>query len=358
MIGNPSFREIGSEFHWLGIVHEDTFLRWPEPCLWTATARDSLVSIWRFNPHQKNKVLHVPEYFCWDVIEYWKNSGISISLYPDNPSLQSPDWNRLNPCPGDMVLAVNYFGIREGIFWKKWHTEYPEVLLVEDHSHDPLSHWSLTSRADYAFASIRKTFATPDGAVLWSPRNHALPSIEFTDNWEGSALKLAAMILKREYILGSEKNSELKQVFRQLQIDGENRLTTTQLSSISPWSKALIERGYPMMWRTKRSHNVRYFIDLLKAVSSVETLFDNWIDGEQNPFNPIIVFPSEIVRERVRKGLIEKKIYPVVHWKVSLYSTQESQSLSKRVMTIPLDQRYSEQDVERCATILADLVLQ
>lgn len=356
MTGNASLREIGSEFHWLGMVHDDTLLAWPEPRLWMAAARDALVAVWHSKASQHGRVLHVPEYFCGDVVDYWRKCGIAIRFYPDTPIRQSPDWDGLNPHPGDMVLAVNYFGIRAGTAWTQWHTRHPEVTLIEDHSHDPFSHWICTSDADYGFASVRKTFPVADGAILWSPRQHPLPAVRLTDHWDGSARKLAAMILKREYLLGAETNAELKQVFRRLQVDGENQLTTTPFASIAPWSKVLIEAGFPTGWRAKRSQNVRHFIEQVGDMSGVETLFTNWDDAKQCPFNPILVFPTESIRERVQQGLIAAKIYPAVHWELVAGVSEEAQSLSRRILTIPLDQRYDAQDVKRCAETLADLV--
>ena len=74
----------------------------------------------------------------------------------------------------DVVLAVNYFGVRAGEPWQQWREKHACVLL-EDHSHDPVSGWAQSSRADYAFSSLRKTMPVPDGAILWSPLGHPLP---------------------------------------------------------------------------------------------------------------------------------------------------------------------------------------
>lgn len=340
--------EIGSEFHWLDIVWEDFFLPWPETRLWLATARSAMVAIWNAYPSLKNRVLYVPEYFCGDVIAYWQNCGIPLRLYPDNPLRPAPNWNGLNPYPGDIVLAVNYFGIRKGEIWKRWRGEHPEVILVEDHSHDLHSQWSLTSNADYAFASIRKTFPIADGALLWSPQQHPLPVVQLTDNWEGSARKLAAMILKREYLLGSEEHNKLKETFRQLQIEGEAQLAATEFASIAPWSKACIEVGFPVSWRAKRRQNVRHFIDRFEPIAGIESLFQDWNDEEQCPFNPILVFQTQALREQTRRALIAAKIYPAIHWELDVQASEEARSLANRILTIPLDQRYSEQHVERC----------
>jgi hypothetical protein len=97
---------------------------------------------------------------------------IEIAVYADDPCRPEPDWSTLQPANDDVVLAVNYFGIRSGEPWRRWH-EKRSCFLLEDHSHDPVSGWALHSRADYAFSSLRKRMPVPDGAILWSPKREA-----------------------------------------------------------------------------------------------------------------------------------------------------------------------------------------
>jgi hypothetical protein len=199
--------EIGGEFHWPGLAAEQC-ISWPKPCNWFALGRNIVLAIWRqYSSQNRSATLLVPDYFCPEVMACWKRAGVKMYCYADDPRWSQPDWDSLDPSPGDLVLAVNYFGVRTGSVWQAWHQAHEFVILVEDHSHDPLSNWALTSKADYAFASMRKTFPVPDGALLWSPRQHQLPPEPKSRNWSGSALKLAAMIWKSEYLAGHRVNA-------------------------------------------------------------------------------------------------------------------------------------------------------
>ena len=73
------------------------------------------------------------------------------------------------------MLAVNFFGIRKGKAWQDWLSQHKDIILIEDHTHDPFSTWAQQSTAHYAMASLRKTLPIPDGAILWSPQKMSLP---------------------------------------------------------------------------------------------------------------------------------------------------------------------------------------
>jgi len=274
-------------------------------------------------------------------------------LYADDPRWPHPDWDTLSPSPGDLVLAVNYFGVRSGEAWQAWRRGQGSIILVEDHTHDPLSHWALHSKAEYAFASLRKTFIAPDGALLWSPQERPLPPEPSGVTWSGSALKLAAMIWKTEYLAGTSNSPAPKETFRRFQVEGEGTLLETRNTSISPWSRALLEAGYPQEWRRRRERNVRLLLDLVAGRDGIEPLFTDWPAGHC-PFNAILVFRSESEREVVRSRLIEAAVFPPIHWNPLPEASGRARELSQRILTIPIDQRYNSQDVRKVARALQD----
>ena len=346
--------EIGSEFHWTGLP-EGPFIPWPQPRVWFASGHDAVLAIWyQYSSHSRSKTLLVPDYFCPETTALWRRAGIRMHHYADDPRWPHPDWDTLSPMPGDLVLAVNYFGVRTGSAWQAWHGAHESVVLIEDHTHDPLSNWALNSKADYAFASLRKTFPVPDGALLWSPRQHPLPPEPQNQNWSGSALKFAAMIWKREYLASCKESPATKDTFRDFQIEGEKMLSESRDLSISPWSRALLEAGFPKRWRQQREKNVRLFLDLMAGQNGIKPLFVNW-PTDHCPFNAVLMFPSETRREAFRSGLIAASIYPPIHWMPMSEASTRSLDLSRRILTIPLDQRYGSQDVHRIASILSNL---
>lgn len=340
--------EVGSEFHWLGVA-EGPFVPWPSPGCLYQSGREALLGLWRLLD-KKNRLL-VPEYFCGEVVEWWQKYGVNVCQYVDGPQLESPRWETLRVSPGDVVLAVNFFGVRDGKCWAEWRNQNDGILLVEDHSHDPCSSWALGSRADYAFASLRKSFPVPDGAILWSPSNLILPDEPKQGDLTGSALKLSAMILKKDYL--ADGMESLKEVFREFQVKGEAMLADAPLKAISPWSRAILSFGFPVAWREQRRKNVQTLLAFISEVPTIQVLFTEWPTG-CCPFAAILLFPSCKIRDQYRMRLINARIYPAVHWNLGSSTSPAALDLSGRVLTIPVDQRYDDEDVKHIASILME----
>jgi hypothetical protein len=314
-----------------------------------ASGREALLCIWRVLQSANVNILYVPDYFCDEVVTWWEQKGIAIRRYTDGPHMTSPALETLTATHGDAVLAVNYFGVRDGAAWEEWSRKNKDVMLIEDHSHDPLSGWVSDSKADYAFASLRKTFPTPDGSILWSPKGLSLPEEQLEGDWAGSALKLAAMILKKDYLDSGEEF--LKEAFREFQGKGETILGEASTSAVSPWSRFLLSSGYPVDWREQRKKNVKALLDLISSHPSIQPLFTEWPDNNC-PFNVVLLFTSKEGRDQCRLRLISAGVYPSVHWELSPSATSDALALSNRVMTIPVDQRYDEEDMKYIASIL------
>lgn len=289
--------------------------------------------------------LHVPSYFCGEVIASLRLAGVEVALYEDEPRWGEPRWSSLRPVAGDLVLAVNYFGVRDGATWEGWEGRYPGVVLIEDHTHDPVSRWAAESKAGYAFASLRKTMPVSDGAILWSPQGRALPGVPAYGGELGGVLKTAAMYLKSEYLAGQEEDAEMKRVYRFLFAEGEKRYFPGSGLGISPWSLRMLGDGFPAEWRRKREENVRRFIAGLEGWSEGEALFTEWPAGHC-PFNGVVLCRTAEERDRLRTKLIGARVYPAVHWEV------EASELSARILTIPLDHRYGREDVDRVLSVM------
>ena len=338
--------EIGSEFHWMGLP-PGPFVPWPEPASWYLLGRHAVADLLRFLPAQTRR-LWVPSYFCHDVTKYWEDF-VQVRNYVDDPRLPKPNWSTLQPAPGDVVLAVNYFGIRDGGSWRYWR-ERKTCILLEDHSHDPASGWARNSKADYAFSSLRKTMPVPDGAILWSPRGLPLPLTPAVDG-SGSALKLAAMIWKCEYLEG-RATAAAKSVYRKWQLFGEDTFQqSTVVSSVTPYSREYLAPGVPVNWRRRRAANVRRLIRQLQTWSVGQPLFHSW-PSDNVPLGGVLRFSSPEERDLVRKRLEDSNIYCPVHWPAPAHCNPVVRELAATILTIPADQRYRDRDMDRVVRIL------
>jgi hypothetical protein len=335
--------EVGGEFH-LPVEPPGPHHRWPEGAVWYALGRHALQALLQQLGSGK---LWLPDYFCDDVARRWADLA-EVELYEDDPRWPEPRWESLRPSRADVVVGVNYFGVRTVEPWQAWR-ERTECILVEDHAHDPASAWATASTADYAFSSLRKTLPVPDGAILWSPRGLPLPD-QPAGGADGSELKLAAMLLKGEYLGGGDP--ELKERFRRLQLDGEERLASSAVTGASPATRESLVRGVPLPWRARRSENTTRLLAALHGWELAEPLFTEW-PADAAPLGAVFVFGSSTDRDRVRNDLREAGVYCPVHWADAATSSSErARELAARILTIPTDWRYSAADMARIASLL------
>jgi hypothetical protein len=343
---NSNRWEMGSEFHWLGLP-PPPLLRWPEPAVWYMLARHAVASLVQMKSAQ-DATLWLPSYFCPEVEEFCR-PYCQIREYRDLPIWSEPDWASLQPKEHDIVLVVNYFGVRDGHVWRGWRERTPCVLL-EDHSQDPVSPWALNSTADFAFASARKTLPIADGALLWSPRGLTLPNAPVDSDWSGANLKIAAMTCKSEYLAGGGTDA-LKVQFREMQLRGEDLMRRSRISAISPSSLKYIADGVPKSWRQQRAKNARHLLNNLIGAGFTQCMFRGWSD-QATPFVLPILFRSERERDECQTLMRSKRIYCPVHW-VCQTSDVGALDLSRRILSLPVDQRYTESDMDCVSRLIS-----
>jgi hypothetical protein len=221
--------------------------------------------------------------------------------------------------------------------------------LIEDHTQDPFSTWSLLSEAEYAVCSLRKTLPLPDGAILWSPKNLQLPEQPREHHWLGSMLKLGAMVYKRDY-LEARVPAERKARYRELQLSGEYELGAASISSMSAVSEAILARGIPKRWRERRIENACVLLQRLDGWTMAAPAFTSWPQGHA-PFDLPLVFENEETRNAYQLSLQDQNIFCPVEW-VCDTPDAVATDLSSRILSIPTDYRYTPEDMGRIGSAL------
>jgi hypothetical protein len=345
--------EVGSEFHWdaaalLGDAPGGSAAAGlPDRHALFATACGALTALLRrLAPRGR---LHIPSYFCMGVAEAL-SADVPLAWYRHLPGEREPRLDTLRAVPGDVVLAQNLFGREEPEPWDTWQRAHPDVVVVEDHSHDPFSDWARRSSAPYAVASLRKTLPLPDGGLLWSPRGLELPQPTGGES-PGAGLKLAAMLLKAAWLEG---RAVAKDTFRTLQGQGE----ATLLGSTGPAS-AVTRAVLPLLdvarLRAASTRNAHAMEQLLAPGGREWTVLTGGPAGAA-PFRVQLGCRSEAVRDALLAYLAQHRIYAPVHWRQDrggLWSGDlAAADLASRMLTVPIDHRYGPDDVQRVAEVL------
>lgn len=285
------------------------------------------------------KRLWMPEYFCYNIIEYLqKNTGIDISFYTDYPGNDDEKVvSNLAYREGDVLLRMNYFGLRSFRSTK----DIP-VPVIEDHSHDLVGDWAKNSDADWCIASLRKIIPIPEGGIVWSPKNNKFffHLVQTAINNDLAQKRWRAMEEKGQYLRGIIDDKEL---FRSLYIETEEALDELDISLIDEKSRHYLESFDLGNWNITKKKNW----EILSRLDSNTDVQVVWQESEdQTPFSMVLLFDEETKRERVRKELIESSVYPAVLWSVPDGVHDEVRSFSKRMLSIHCDARYGENDIE------------
>lgn len=355
MSTTPERWELGSEFHRVSVAargETEAPSPWElTPVTWTGAGRDGIRLLLEHGVRTRGwRRCWLPSYLCQEVVAAARSTGIDCALYPWNPLMTEGDPG-LNLGDGDVLMVVHQFGLSGR---PAWLDSIPaDVDVVEDHTHDPWSSWARTSRATYAFASLRKTLPLACGTPIWSPTGATLPEQpELTEvRARAASLKGEGMSSKARYLSGEAISKDL---FRASLLAGEAEIAAGAISSISPDSVEILSEFPLVSWRETRRANAEHLRALIAGMTGVNML--DWSEGAV-PFSAILVLPDRAARDHLRSHLIESSIYPAILWPVAESEldgiTELDRSLADRMLSVHCDGRYGRSDMDRVAEALA-----
>jgi hypothetical protein len=350
----PDRWEQGSEYHLMaprGVSAKG--MPWGEAVAYFGTGRDALRALIADNqPKRGWRRLWIPSYFCQEVVESLQSTGIGLEVYPDRPGQPAPGYANLPFRSGDVLMVVNFFGLRIQPSYDQLPRD--EVAVIENHTHDPWSAWAGTSKADWCVASLRKTLPVSDGGVLWSPAGNPLPSepILTADRRRASLEKLAAMTLKSLYLDGAFDD---KALFRRLAVAGEGRIASGDVSGMTDWTRALLPEFPVKAWRERRRANQRVLASALGGLPGIAVLqAQDAVCG--CPYSGLILLDSVQRRDHVRERLMASRVYPAILWPLQSPVLPgvppEDVDFSRRMLSIHCDMRYNREDMLRVAEMI------
>ncbi|MBI4734060.1 MAG: hypothetical protein HY779_04495 [Rubrobacteridae bacterium] len=353
--------ELGSEFHLiLPETSANTKYPWDENghALFGA-GRDATTVLLKHGMASRGwKRFWIPDYFCQEVVKSFVSTGIEVKLYPDLPINNSLSLELVADqfSQGDVVLIVNYYGLRsrDSIQFHEKIYSIPGIEIIEDHTHDLSSSWAFNSKADWCMASLRKTLPVADGGVLWSPIGNTMPETPPVEKTHILAVhdKLSAMFLKKLYLEG---NPIEKKAFCELADKAYSRSGFAEPSGISQWSAEYLGLFPALKSREIRRQNHNVLCNELAGLSWLEILKPDDVKNTC-PFMVVLVFDSNERREQVREKLIEADVYPSVLWPLEEVVlpgvSKEAIDFSRLMLSVHCDLRYDGDDMKRAASII------
>lgn len=333
-------KEFGSDFHYLSdkeyreVVASFTFFDDQEQFYFSGRA--ALRAILSDGIHKYSwEKIYVPTYYCHEVYDFIKDLNIAIEFYECNP-LANEIPASIQDKESYVLLVVNYFGLSSAYF------EYlRNIVVIEDLTHDLES--INRSNADYVFASLRKILPVPVGGLVRSAER--LPEIPVTlFSEEIVQEKISGMLLKKKYLEGSFTG---KEIFRNLLTSAEqsfeNHKTFTSLPFLA--TKYLLGLNVHKIMEAKKS-NSAFAKESIKENAKFELLTST----SNSEYALILKFDVVEERNKLKKHLISRNIYPMVLWPNQ--STKSDAELENLLLFVHIDFRYSSEDI----TYIVDII--
>ena len=336
-------------------------LPWLEGASLFASGSAALVHLvrWGVRRHGWQRVW-LPSYYCPDVsaaLVAAIGREVELRAYPDASLWTATDQGMVPAAAGDLVVVANQLGVRPRPDMARLAGR---AVIVEDHSHDLGSAWALESRADYAFASLRKTLPIADGGAVWSPQGRELPpepAREDQANGHGDparrpADRLAAALDRRGRITAAIDD---KLRFRALARTAAGPAGAVSRGAISPVSRALLRHMPVQAWRERRRRNLDVLADAVASVAGTRILR---APAGGVAFALTLVFDVARARQDAQRALVSRAVIPTVLWPLDpdrdWGAGPAEADLSSRILSIHGDQRYDDTDMRRLAEILRE----
>lgn len=297
--------------------------------------------IWLLVNQLRPSQVWLPSYLCRTITRAIDPNITVLRFYEVDYDLRvrSNQWVS-KVASGDLVIFIDYFGFPYdrslGALIKEkgaWVLEDAAQALLSTHVGTP---------SDFVLFSPRKWVGVPDGGILRVPEGFLLNEISFEippASWWLKAFQ--ASILRREFDDGLPTREWFK-FFREAESAGP-----IGLYAMSQLSRIIL------------SHSVDYSATVQRRVDNYQTLSAGLMEYAIFPkLDAGVVplgFPVRVEgRDTVLQALFKHEIYPPVHWPIDGVvpaEYEDSHRLARHIMTLPCDQRYGHEDMERMADV-------
>lgn len=305
----------------------------------------------------KEKTILFPAYCCWSMSAPFEKAGWKVVYYRLNEDLTvDTDYlsKLLTTFKPQAVLTMNFYGSASTDEAVRMVKEFDKgIKVIEDFSHCTFSIRSIfNEQVDIYVSSIRKSVGICDGAVILSKEPMPLQYIQeevkdFADK------RYKAQSEKGRYSWC--KDQILKQNFL-----GEIRRCEGVLNEFNA-VRPISERAMKMLTMLNgeeiayaRNENMKHLWVLLNGKVKMVPGLERCFDGA--PFALPILVEN---RDEVQRKLAQRGVYTQLLWPIS----QEAQNIclvskmmNDKMLSVPIDQRYSWDDIEDMAKIIIDVI--
>ncbi|MBR0296861.1 MAG: hypothetical protein IJQ95_05675 [Paludibacteraceae bacterium] len=288
------------------------------------TARNAFEYILRARKYAK---VFLPYYTCQVLLEPIQKLHINVEYYPINDALEPVTLPALKA--NEAFLYTNYYGLKQATV-EQLAKQYGTQLIVDNAQ----AFFAQNVPHIDTFYSARKFFGVPDGAYLYTD---AQLDLELPQD---ESFQRMSHLLKRTDLCAESGFADYQENEESLchhPIKRMSRLTEHLLASIDYESIKQIRRAnYLQFEQTLQPHNLLKLPPLSK--DAIPMVYPYWSESNTH----------------IRQTLQQHRIYIATYWPNVL--EWDSPMLEKNIVTyllpLPIDQRYSDQDIENIKNLL------
>ena len=320
------------------------------------SGREALLAVALNCKQNANPVLLMPAYCCWSMSAPFEKAGWDVVYYRLNKDL-TVDLSYLGVLleqyHPSAVLTMNFFGAASTKQAVSRVKEFaPSITVIEDFSHCTFSIKDIfDDKVDYYVSSIRKSVGVCDGSVVLSRERLGVQVNTYIEDFSES--RVTAQSLKGQYAFS--KSDEDKAIFMSMLRNGEETLNQfDSVHSISPKAAKMLAQINGGSIAYARRENMKHMVSLLKGKVRLPENIHLSFDGA--PFSLPIVVNDQA---SIQKKLAENGVYAAVLWLLSEEAgkvCENSLYFSEHMLSIPIDQRYTWDDIEDMANIILKVV--
>lgn len=301
--------------------------------------------------HMDIKKILIPDFVCKTVTDAVERSGMMYEKYcvDCNFEVQLEEIQRKIESGIKSIYIVQYFGKRNTPEFLSSIAEWKKqgIIIVEDITMSLYSKKeSEIGIGNYILGSLRKWLPIPDGAFV-STLDQGLPDVlnvtyvsKYTDYYR------LVQAMKREYICGGCVDKELKENYLAYYKKSIDELFSDyKIYPISDFAQNYLSNYNAEVVSQKRIDNYDYLYNKIINITKINVKIKR-ADGYV-PFGMLIECAN---RDELLKFLIDRDIYCNVHWRLDRSENNENvEKLSRSLLTIPCDQRYSYKEMDYIA---------
>jgi len=297
---------------------------------------------------QNVKKIYLPFLIDRGMTEESIREATNLDFYSIDDNFEMKEFIELQE--GEKLLYVNYYSLKDS-YIKKLAQIYGDKLIVDNTQafySQPLP------GIDTFYSVFLKYFGVPDGGYLFTRYRLDESRLEQDYNFDEDY-----NFYKMTHLLGRIDHSPEK--FYEVYVSWMKKRYNQPIKKMSKLSKAILESIDYERVKLIRERNFYYIHSELRDINLLK--FDNtYLEG---PFAyPLLINNGEFVK----KKLIERKIYVPTYWNVVLdYERWKSvfkndgpkgseENLVRNIVPLPIDQRYSLDDMSRMLKNLFEIV--